>query len=490
MSRWPLRLRLVAGFAAAMLVLLTAAGAFVYWRVEYALDRGIDTELARAAATVGPLVAADGTIDPATDAATAEATGVVWQVVDGSGTVTDRGASAPPRPMVPAGVVGGVAASDEVRTVDVGSFLPVADAPYRVRVTPLDAGPVLLVAVRRDHRDEALRELVLQLALAGLAALVVASLVGDLLARAALHPVERYRRRAAEIAAGTTGLRLDVPPGRDDEVTRLGHTLNEMLDALEEAVGRERQFLDDASHELRTPLTLLTSRIQLARRRPRTVPEHEVVLDELAVDVARLADLADQLLTLGSGVGDDAECDATAVVAGLVERRRLAGPGHASELVVELPAGAVPVAVAPYVLERVVTNLLDNAVRHGEPPVGLRVRRADAHAVVEVNDAGPGIAPELLPEATRRFARSAEARSRPGAGLGLAIVEQVVVAAGGELRLCHGGSHHAVGVPSGLPCQHGATMTVTVLLPVVSAPRSGPSGSRTSAPPPAAPTPR
>ena len=95
----------------------------------------------------------------------------------------------------------------------------------------------------------------------------------------------------------------------------------------------------------------------------------------------------------------------------------------------------------------------------------LRVRRSDAHAVVEVTDAGPGMPPDLLVEATHRFTRSAEARSRPGAGLGLSIVEQVVTAAGGELRLCHDGTHHAVGVPSGVPCDHGPGMTVGVVLP-------------------------
>ena len=101
------------------------------------------------------------------------------------------------------------------------------------------------------------------------------AVVGDLLARLALRPVERYRAQADDIIAGATGVRLEVPPERDDEVTRLGHTLNTMLAALEGAVDRERRFVNDASHELRTPLTLLTSRLQLARRRHRTVQDHE-----------------------------------------------------------------------------------------------------------------------------------------------------------------------------------------------------------------------
>jgi methyl-accepting chemotaxis protein len=75
-----------------------------------------------------------------------------------------------------------------------------------------------------------------QLLVAGIGALVVTALVGERLARRALQPIERYRAQAADIIAGAAGVRLDVPPGRDDEVSRLGHTLNATLDALEEAL--------------------------------------------------------------------------------------------------------------------------------------------------------------------------------------------------------------------------------------------------------------
>jgi two-component system OmpR family sensor kinase len=217
-SHLPLRLRLVAGFSAAMLILLVAAGAFVYWRVEYALDRGLDTELEQATAVITPLVAPDGTVS---SPESADATGTGWQVLSPDGEVLDAGGPAPQRSLVSQARLRQV--GDDAHTFDVGTLLPASDEPYRLRVTPL-TGPAgyLLVGVRRDHRDEALRELLLQLTLAGLGALVVASVVGDLLARAALAPVERYRRRAAEIAAGAADLRLDVPAGRDDEVTRLG----------------------------------------------------------------------------------------------------------------------------------------------------------------------------------------------------------------------------------------------------------------------------
>ncbi len=470
LSRLPLRVRLVAGFSVVMLVLLAATGAVIYWRVEYALDQGLDTELAAATRVIVPTVGADGTV---TSPTTAEATGTGWQVLDRRGRVLDAGGPAPEKSLVGEGRLDRVGGSGS-RTFDVGSFLPVAAQPYRVRVTALpgSAGPAayLLVGVRRDHRDEALRELLLQLVLAGAGALLVASVVGDVLARLALRPVELYRRRAAQISAGAAGLRLDVPPDRNDEVTRLGLTLNEMLGALEESLDRERQFVDDASHELRTPLTVLKSRIQLTRRRRRTVEEHERALDELEVDLTRLADLADQLLALSDRSPGPAETtDVTATVDAVVHRWRTANPERRDQVDLELPPGPVDALVDPHSSERIVTNLLTNALVHGEPPVRVRVQADGAHAVVQVVDAGPGMPPDLLTQATRRFTRAADARSRPGSGLGLAIVEQLVIGAGGELRLCHGGHHTSTGRPSGVRCDHDEALTVTVVLPAARA---------------------
>jgi signal transduction histidine kinase len=446
----PLRVRLVAGFSAAMLVLLAAAGAFVYWRVEYALDRGLDTELRQAASVIAPLVRPDGTVS---SRAAADATGVAWQVLDGTGDVLDSGGPAPDRRLAAVGDV-------DAGTFDIGSMLPASDEPYRVRVSRVpDVAPptYLLVGVRRDHRDEALRELLVQLTVAGLVALVIASAVGYVLARLALDPVERYRRRADEIAAaGRPDLRLDVPADRDDEVTRLGHTLNRMLVALQGALEREREFVDDASHELRTPLTLLKARIQLTRRRSRSVAEHERALDELEVDVARLADLADQLLELHREPvvppRDGEGSDAAAVARAVVERWRAAVPDDAREISVRLDAAPARVRIAAPALERVLTNLLQNALTHGRPPVEVIVRRDGARTVIEVADAGPGLPAELVGRATRRFHRAPEARSRPGAGLGLAIVEQLVSAAGGELLLGpaeQGGLSATVVLPAG-----------------------------------------
>ncbi len=457
LARLPLRTRLVAGFSLAMLVLLVAAGTFVFWRVQFALDRSLNRDVDRASAAIRPLVR-DGRVR---DQSAVESAGVTYQVLTSDGHPRSGNTS---RTLVTADQVREAAGGSS--RLDVGSMLPPSDRPLRVLLTSVDgsSGDVLLVGVRRDKRDEALRELLLQLAVTGVATLLVTSFVGDRLARAALAPVERYRRQAADIAAGATGVRLEVPGERDDEVTRLGTTLNQMLAALEKVVAEERRFVDDASHELRTPITLLRSRVQLARRRERTVAEHEAVLVDLESDIDGLAALAEQLLELGASAAlpDDAPVDVGPLLQRHLELRRYVDPG----LTFSLGTPPEPIRVrGGHDLVRVVDNLLDNAARHGRPPVDLALTADDAWVRLVVGDAGDGMDPQMLQLAPERFARSDEARSRPGSGLGLSLVRTIVVGGGGELRLCARGEHRSFGRSVPWLCAHADTMTVTVLLP-------------------------
>jgi two-component system, OmpR family, sensor kinase len=476
-SRIPLRRRLVAGFTATMLVLLTAAGAFVYWRVQFALDRSLNGSLDDAAAELSPLVTASGRL-PADSATLARVD--AFQILAPNRTVLGHDARLGEEPVLGTALLRR-ALTSPVRA-NTGDFLPAARRPLRLYATPVHvAGSprrlVLVIAAPRGQRDEALRELLLQLTAAGIGILVLTSVVGDLLARAALRPVETYRRQAADIAAGATDLRLDVPVGRDDEITRLGHTLNSMLDALSEALERERRFIDDASHELRTPLTLVTSRVQLMLRRPRSVAQHEAALAEITEDLTRLTRMADELLELGSGQkgsGTSSPHDLAAEAADVVEARGSLAP-HGSFY--EPPGalglhggGPVLVDLDVVAIRRILDNLLDNAALHGSAPVTVTVDRIEGWARLQVADCGPGMPPDLLATATDRFARSPEARSRPGSGLGLSLVASIVTTAGGQLRLCHAGEHHRVGTPVAVPCRHDRAMTITVLLPPTSAP--------------------
>ncbi|SDX80756.1 Signal transduction histidine kinase [Modestobacter sp. DSM 44400] len=479
-SRLPLRVRLVAGFTAAMTIVLIGTGAFLYWRVSYALDQRLDADLVQDTDALRSLLAPDGTLRDS-PLVTGEPGLSAYQVLDRDGRVLSAGAGLGTDPLLGRDAVR--AALDGPVYRDVGLIVPISERPLRLLATPVaEPGPaaVLVVGLRRDERDEALRELVGQLVLAGLGALVVTAVVGERLARAALTPVERYRTRAQAIASGATGVRLDVPQERDDEVTRLGHTLNDMLVALERSAARERRFLDDASHELRTPLTLLSTRVQLTLRRTRTVAEHEAVLHELDADVTALAALAERLLQLGA-VPDGASPhppdgapigDVARVVAELAPREEEPATGllPPTWTVDSLAPGTTPVAMPDGRLRQVVLNLLTNAAVHGAPPVTVRVRSAGAAdgavVVLTVNDAGPGVPASFLPSAVERFSRTDVARDRPGAGLGLSLVHALVAGHGGEFRLCSGGVHHRYDDRFDLGCDHPVEgATATVLLP-------------------------
>lgn len=442
-TRWrrlPVRLRLVAGFVGAMLVLLTSAGAFVLWRVEVALDRTLDAELSAVDANAQETLS-EHAGHPAAALNDLPAR-TLAQLLDRTGHVLVSSPSADDRPLLTPGEAAGAGA----QRLEPGSFLTRDVMRHRSQVHPQPDGTLLVVAVALTQRDEALRELLAQLALAQMGALAIASVVGYRLTRGALTPVEAYRRQAALIASGATGTRLEVPDSPDDEITRLGHTLNDMLHSLERTATSQRQFLADASHELRGPLTVLSTEVELALRRPRSAAEYEQTLQQVAVDTARLVALAEQLLDLERASEQGGTCDL-------------------AELVGEGPS--VPVPLDAITARQVLTNLVTNAHGHGVPPVTVALRDVGGTAVLQVHDAGDGPPQDFVPHAVERFRRADEARSTPGSGLGLALVHQVVALHGGELRLCCRGTHHRYAPEQiAYACTHPEEgTTVTVLLP-------------------------
>jgi signal transduction histidine kinase len=479
LARLPLRVRLVAGFTLAMTVVLVATGAFIYWRVQYALDQRLDTDLLAEAQSLEPLVQPDGTLRTAGLAAAVPGVSE-HQVLDRDGRVLSAGPGLGDTPVLGAGTVR--AALRGPVYADVGLLLPISKRPLRLLATPIStSGPaaVLVVGLRRDERDEALRELLAQLALAGLGALIITAVVGERLAKAALAPVERYRAQARAIADGAPGLRLEVPAGRDDEVTRLGHTLNDMLAGLERSLARERRFVEDASHELRTPLTLLSTRVQLMLRRPRSIAEHETALRELQADVVALTELAEQLLQISAATDTGHPSgEAPGDLAQVVRALPVPADGADRSLLpntwtVDSPTpGTVGVPMPDPALRQVLLNLLSNAGVHGAPPVHVTVRlvRSGERPVglLMVSDGGPGVPAEFLPTAAERFSRTDDARPRPGAGLGLSLVHALVGRYEGELRLCSAGVHHRYQQRFDVECRHPAEgTTVTVLLPAL-----------------------
>jgi signal transduction histidine kinase len=288
--------------------------------------------------------------------------------------------------------------------------------------------------------------------------------------------VERYRRQAEKITAGASGVRLDVTDDLDDEVTRLGRTLNAMLSAQEAATESQRRFIADASHELRTPLTLLTSEVELALRRRRTREELESTLQAVAGDTAQLVALADKLLDLETAEHDHGRRTTVNIRSVLEQARgRACGvlePGSARIVEVLDPAGATMCADEISLL-RMLNNLAENAARHGKGAIRLSASDVPGAVAIAVHDDGH-ITPSFLPNAADRFGRAETARTTRGSGLGLALVDALARAHNGQLRVCSDGKHHAQPTPNqtlaALPCAHNVDgTTATVFLPTPSA---------------------
>jgi signal transduction histidine kinase len=338
---------------------------------------------------------------------------------------------------------------------DIGALLPITANTMRLQARHVTVGKqtlVAVVAVERGHRDEALRELLGQLAIASGLTLLAASYVGYRTARAALGPVERYRRGAATLADGAQGLRLPVSADRDDELTRLGHTLNRMLDRLEAAADREHQFIADASHELRTPLTLLRAELDVALHRPRTADDLTDTLRHVDTEVRRLIELSNALLDLeqlGSGeraVREDTELDA--LVRSATDRHQAAAARDGRTLTVKTSDAVV--RVDPRWLEPAIANLVTNALRHGHGDVRVEAIAAAGRLRLSVTDDGPGFPPDFLPRAFDRFARAETSRTSPGAGLGLALVAAVAESHDGTVQAQN--THRGAVITLDIPC--------------------------------------
>ncbi|MCV2490794.1 ATP-binding protein [Geodermatophilus sp. YIM 151500] len=427
MNRLPLRARLTLAFALAMAVVLGAAGVFVQLRLaDTLLDREAHALDVRAEALAAELGDAPLPGSP-TDFA---------QFMDPRGRVVAATPGFEQPLFAPADVAG--AEADDPLVVEADVQLPDDDEaePVLLRAGPA-AGGVLVVGSSLEERADALDDLRTQMLVGGPVALLLASGAGWLLAGAALRPVEAMRRRAAAISADSAGERLPVPPSRD-EVYRLGTTLNAMLDRLDAGLRRERRFVADASHELRTPLALLRAELDLALRRPRSSEELTAALRSAAGDVDRLTRLAEDLLALAGGEeGSEllrAEPVAVPDLLHAIAGRFAARAATEGRTVLVEPGDGAVVRGDRLRLEQALSNLVDNALRHGGGRVLLSASAEDGAVLVSVRDEGPGFGADFLPHAFERFSRAERSRTSSGAGLGLAIVELTARAHGGEVR--------------------------------------------------------
>ena len=454
-----LRARLILALVGLVAAGLLVAGAVTYVGLQSFLVKRVDQQLVAARVPIARALSQSGQGFPGSAPAAPPGEtamfppGTYGEVVDSSGrTVIEQaftyGGTQPSPPSLPADVTTSVAGADDGQLFVTVSASGRSSERYRVMATPIDGtGYTLIAAIPLDevtqtlHRLLAVEIIVTLSVLAGLAALAW------WLVRRELRPLDDMAAAAGAIAAGDLSRRVE-PADTYTEVGRLGLALNSMLGQIERAFGRQRasenalrRFLAQASHELRTPLASIRGYAELYRRGAKDRPDDlDLAMRRIEQEGARMGVLVEELLLLarldeGRPLERD-RVDHTQVAADAVADARAANPGRAIELE---QAGPVAVSGDESRLRQVVANLVANALLHGGPDasVHVSVAREDGRAVLQVDDDGAGMPPDVAERIFEPFYKAGplNAEGDGTTGLGLSIVAGIVQAHDGSIEV-------------------------------------------------------
>jgi signal transduction histidine kinase len=442
-----IRTRITALATATVLVVLLLAGFAVVRVHERLLVEAVDERLEQAADDAGRTPTSGTLRAPGDDDSVA-------QLVRDGAVVAVAPATAKSVLTAPIAPAPGRAGAVVVR--DVPGVLE-GEGTHRVRSVVLPDATTLHLAINLDDVRESTDALRRALAAAiPLVTVVLGAVIWWFVGRAIL-PVEAIRAQVSAIGPDDLDRRVPVPEA-DDEIAQLAQTMNGMLDRLERSAGQQRRLVADASHELRSPLARMRAELEVDLAHPDgadLVATHRSALEE----VVGLQRLVDDLLDLArpDGVGPSLRSLEPVDLDDLVLRaaRRVRDTGRVTLATSEV--GAVQVIGEAPRLERMVANLLDNAVRHAATAVTVGLHdHGDGMALLVVDDDGPGIPPADRARVVEPFTRldAARAAGSGGAGLGLAIVQEIAAAHGGSLAITDrpgGGARFVVTLPMAGP---------------------------------------
>jgi signal transduction histidine kinase len=312
-------------------------------------------------------------------------------------------------------------------------------------------------AVQREVADDALHHLRVQYALALAALTALSVLLGWMLAGRALRGLQEITATARRVSQDNLDERIALD-GPRDELKELADTFDAMLERLSSAFASQRRFVANASHELRTPLTVMRTELEVTLADPNA---SNAELREMAEAVHEAMDrterLVQALLTLARSEGAiDRRDPLDLAAAARLALEHTAREAHSAELTVTADLHSAPARGDRRLLERLVANLIENAVRHNHPggSVSVTTGTRDRHSFVDVVNDGDVLDPATLPRLLEPFQRIDRGARGDGAGLGLSIVRSVAQAHGGSVSLaaCPGGGLRAmVTLPRGEP---------------------------------------
>jgi two-component system OmpR family sensor kinase len=453
----PIKLWVTAAFSISVACVIAGLSVFVYWRTGADLLQTIDAGLRSRAEVLAAAVQRGnpvGAIKPTLiegDEVFAQITNPAGHIIRSSPVLADHRLVPPSRARL------------AKRSQLFERKIPEIDNVARVLLVPVQTSggraDVMVGVSLQDRRDE-MTQLAATLAISGVVAVCLLSAGSWLALAAALRPVEHMRRQAAGISETGSDSRLTLTRGRD-EITRLGHTLNQMLDRIEDSVERERRLIDRTSHELRTPLSIQRIDLDLALSGSQSAPELAAALASVSEENEHLTRLTNDLLILARARGGSLAvqlCDTTLTEL-LDDARRTITAASRNDRgpLVTYQAGDARARVDCAWFRQAVINLVDNAVRHTPPDgqVDVRIAHDDGRVMLVVEDTGTGFDEQFLRQAFEPFARRGAGDARDGSvGLGLAIVQAIARAHDGQAwaeNRPEGGSRVTVAVSDGLP---------------------------------------
>jgi signal transduction histidine kinase len=447
MPTWGISGRSAFVAAAVVFVALALAGAVLAMVLYRSMLAGVDSA---AAARVSDIASAldSGGIDQVSSGLLAPDQRILAvQIIAPDGTVVRKSPTAPDTPLMPISEI-----SDGLH---IG--IPEHPSPFgsiRFTAQTVDDGPrgrhIVLVGEGSQVVLSTVMTVILALAIASPIVVAVSGAATYLLVRRSMRSVDEIRSRVADISTSDLSGRVPVPDSRD-EIAALAVTMNEMLARIEAGHAAQRRFVADASHELRSPVATIISALEVAISHPELLNE-DLADKTLIPEAQRMKALIEDLLLLARADERDlrtARCDTDLDDLAIVEVERLRGKTS-----LHLRTAVTPVRLAgdPPALSRVLRNLLDNAARHATSTVEVEVSSDGANAILAVSDDGPGIPAEDWTRVFDRFVRLDSDRSRRagGAGLGLAIAREIVVAHEGTVTIGNragGGTRVTVRLP-------------------------------------------
>ncbi len=458
MHRLPIRWKLTLAFALGLTVVLTAVGVFLHAQLSANVDAGVERDLRSRADQLRQLVIRSPVSALPTNSENLEPDEKIAHILAPAGGVVAASSHADIRLLTPEQLR--AAATKELFVDRPGDAM--LDESLRIFAMPIQARGETFIVVVGDSLDERAKTLASTLAVevVGLTAALIASCgIGYWVSGLALRPVEALRQRAAAISGDdfADGKRAPLPVSPvDDEIGRLGRTLNDMLDrigraqaAQKDALQQQQRFLADASHQLRTPLAIIKAEVELAQSGTTKDNDLRAAMASIGEETDRLSGLTEELLLLAAA--DEERLSLSRESMNLHDlltdvAERGSGRAQLEGRTITVHSDESTILADRQRLEYALSNLVDNALTHGAGDVELIGKRAADAVVIRVRDHGAGFTDSYLTHPFVRFAPTAS--TGRGSGLGLAIVQAIAVAHGGAVSLSN---DHGAAVTLSLP---------------------------------------